>query len=321
MGGLLWDGATQVGVDSLNSPIVFDARVSASASATSGGTYQTVAAALAAGRRSIFVEAADYAAGFTVTQNNVLIFCAVPPGYDGGFAACTFGGPIRVSANFVKIVNAHSVGVTGYGFTADCGYYGVRFIDCTAYQSSLHGFYLAGHGGAVAAGSFDCECRGCVANDCGGTLYDGFHVWDIDYDLEWLLDGCRSFANGRDGFAVCVNATAATVANNRTVTLRDCTAVQNTAHGIRVGGRASIVVEGGRCYLNGGSGIYMLTQETSLARSQVIGARVRSNTTAGVQLQAVSSSHVLLGVQAYSNGANFINCGSTLGFSTCNNGV
>jgi hypothetical protein len=65
----------------------------------------------------------------------------------------------------------------------------------------------------------------------------------------------------------------------------------------------------------------MTTQGSALARSQVIGARVRSNATAGVQLQAVSSSQVLVGVLAYANGTNFINCGSTLGFSTCNNGV
>lgn len=320
--GRLWaTGDAEVSIANLNSPIVFDARVSASAAATSGATYQTVAAALAAGKKSIFVDPADYAVGFTVSAPNTLIFCAVPPGYDGGYAAATFGSPIRVSANFVKIVNAHSVGVTGYGFQADVGYYGVRLIDCTAYQSSLHGFYLAGHGGAVAAGSFDCECRGCVANDCGGTLYDGFHVWDIDYDLEWLLDGCRSFANGRDGFCVCSNATAATVATNRVVTLRDCTAYSNAVNGMRCGGRASVVVEGGRYATNGSAGIYLATQETSMARSQIVGARVRGNTGSGVQLGALSASQVVMGVQAYGNGTNFTLCASSLGFSTCNNGV
>lgn len=322
--GRLWaSGDAELSIANLNSPVVFDARVSALAGATSGSTYATVAAALAAGRKSIFVDAGDYAAGFTVSGSNVLIYCGVPAGYDGGFQGATFGGPIRVSANYVKIIGAHSVGVTGYGFQVDCGYYGIRLIDCTAYQSSLHGFYLSAPG-AATAGSFDNECRGCVANDCGGTLYDGFHIWDIDYDLEWLIDGCRSFSNGRDGFMVCANGTVATVAGNRVVTLRDCLAYSNAVHGLRCGGRASVVVEGGRYALNASAGIYLFTQETSMARSQIIGARLRSNTGAGLQLQTTSSSQIAIGIQAYGNGTNFINCGSCIGFaapSTNNNGI
>lgn len=318
--GKLWQTGDGIDYPNLNSPVVFDARVSASASATTGTTYQTVQAALDAGKRSIFVDPADYAAGFTVSTANVLIFCGNPPGYDGGFQGCTFGGQITVSANFCHIIGAHVVGSSGYGFRVDLGIYGTRLINCTAYQSVNSGFFLA-YQGALTAGSFDNECRGCVANDCGGTLYDGFTVGDYDYDIEWLLSGCRSFSNGRDGFMCFNNAVAAVNATNRLVTLESCTAFGNGVHGLRVGGRGSIQVMGGRYNTNGSAGIYLATQETSHARSQIIGARCRSNVGGGVQLGASSSSQVLLGVQTYSNGTNFINCTSCLGYSTCNGGV
>jgi hypothetical protein len=314
VGGLIWDGTTGVTAANLNAPVVFDARVSASAVAgsPSGGTYATVTEALTAGRRSIFVEAGDYAAGFTVTQNNVRIEGAVPPGYDGSFPAVTFGGQITIGANFVTVTNCHVVGSTGYGFRADLGWHGIRLIDCTAYQSALAGFYLAYQGTATTA-AFNCQAIGCVANDCGGTLYDGFYIGDYDYALEWLLAGCSSFASGRDGFNVCANGVAAVNAACRIVTLRDCLAYTNTTHGLRCGGRASVNVQAGHYRENGGAGIYLSTQETTLARSQVNSARVRSNVGGGVHLQAASFSQIITGVQAYGNGTNFINCGSCPG--------
>lgn len=318
--GKLWSASDSPDVANLNSPVTFDARVSASASGTLGTTYQTVAAALAAGKRSIFVEPGDYAAGFTITANNVRVFCAVPPGYDGGFQGCTFGGQVTVSGNFCHLENVHVVGSSGYGIRVDMGLFGTRLINCTVYQSTLTGFSLS-YDGATDAASFDNECRGCVANDCGGSLYDGFYIGDYDFDLEWLLDGCRSFSNGRDGFMVCNNGLTPATAVNRIVQLTNCFSYNNAVHGLRCGGHASVQVTGGNYRANGSAGIYLSTQASALARSQIMGARVRSNVGAGVQLQAVSSSQIVLGVFAYGNGTNFINCGSALGFSTCNNGV
>lgn len=316
MGGLIWDGTTPVNAANLNAPIVFDARVSASAVAgsPSGATYATVTEALTAGKKAIYVEPGDYAAGFTIASgnNNVLIFCGVPAGYDGGFQGATFGGQLTVSSSFVHLVNCHVVGSANYGIRVDLGSYGIRLINCNVYQSALHGFYLA-YQGSATNGSFDCEAHGCVANDCGGTTYDGFYFGDYDYSLEWLLAGCRSFSSGRDGFSVCANGVAAVNATYRIVTLRDCLAYSNAVHGLRCGGRASVNVQAGHYRENAGAGIYLSTQETTLARSQIIGARVRSNVGGGVHLQVASTSQILQGVQAYGNGTNFINCGSCIG--------
>ena len=321
MSGLIWDGTTQLLPASLNTPVVFDARVSAAASVTSGATFATVAAAIAAGKRSIYVEAGDYAAGFdTNGANNLLVYCGVPAGYDGGFQGATFGGQITVRSHYVKIVGAHVVGSSGYGIRVDLGYFGIRLEDCTVYQSTNAGYYL-GYQGALTAGSFDCICRGCVANDCGGTLYDGFYIGDYDYNFEWLLDSCHSFSSGRDGFSVAANAVAAVNATVRLVTLQDCKAYVNGVHGLRVGPRASVAVMAGNYRENGSAGIYLSTQENAMARSQIMGARVRSNVGGGLQLGAVSSSQIAVGVLAYGNGTNFINAGSCLGYSTCNNGV
>lgn len=313
--GKLWTTSDDVSIPNLNSPVVFDARVSTSAGATSGSTYQTVDAALAAGKRSIFVEAGDYAAGFSVGVpgspiSNVLVYCAVPSAHDGGFVAATFGGQITCVGNWITIVNAHRVGGTAaYGFRCDAGYFGYRLIDCRAYQTPFQGFalhYQPASLGSTAV-SWDNECRGCVAEDCGGTLYEGFYVCDVDLDCEWLLDHCTANGSGLCGFQVC-NQNVAATSLHRVVSLNNCTSLANVSHGLAVGPRASVIVNGGTYRNNAGAGVYFYTSggggtitQTAAARSTVNGARARYNSGAGFTAQTSTTTHALSGVSAYGN--------------------
>lgn len=311
--GKLWQASDGVDLANLNSPVTFDARVSASASVAIGTTYPTVTAALAAGKRSIYVEGGTYAAGFSVDVPDVLIFCAHPPAGAGGYGSATFATTITITTHYVTIVNAHRLGgVSTAGFRVNHGLAGVRLIDCASYGVPGVGFYLNYTAGTGAA-SYDCHLVRCFSHECTGGG-DGFYWGDSDFNYDWFADGCIAVANSRYGFAIGPSSTVPVNATDKLVTLSNCNGWVNVSSGVTVGPNVSASIIGGRYRGNSGNGIYISTPGHAIARSSVIGARVRSNTLFGIALQAASFGHVIMGNQSYSNGAGHYSlCASSPG--------
>lgn len=314
--GKIWQSTDGIELANLNSPLTFDARVSADVAETIGSTYATVAAALSGGAKSIYVDPGTYSAGFSVDSPGVYILCGSPTTGSGGVASTVFQGEITVSAPYVTIVNAHRVGGTDQvGFRVYRGINCVRLLDCTAYGMLGIGFCLNDSAGAGAASS-DCHLSRCVA--MASSAGDGFFWADSDYNYDWSAEGCSAISCARDGFSIGAASAEGVSAANKGVSLTGCRATGNTMHGVRVGPHVSACITGGAFRNNSGDGVYIASPGSVLARSQVVGASSTGNAGIGIRIGTSAATQVVVGVQARGNSAALSNCYLCPGYTSGN---
>lgn len=336
--GKIWASGDGVDIANLNSTFAFEARVDGSIAATSGTTFKTIQAALDSGARSIFVVPAIYPEDITIANNNVLLVGGRPQGEDSGFPGVrigssggTTGGKILVTGNNVHLVSLTSLKSTATGFVVAAATSGHRLINCSAYQSAQQGFVLNYSAGAGAGYAYNNEMRGCVAGDCGGTLYSGFYFQDTAGDaateIEWLLDHCTAFSSGMHGFEI-FNGSSGSAAIERQVHLNACIGWMNGTtpgvggSGVYVGTRAGVTINGGSYRSNKETGIYLSSPASAAARSQITGARCRFNTVYGIACQSTTGAekHVIIGNSCKYNGgggagAQLASCSTAIGYA------
>lgn len=306
-------GATPMGIDLYNGLFCPEARVSATVATATGRTYPTITAALAAGHRSIWVEAGVYNESPVIALEGTHIRGARGTYYYAANYGAVVTGQITVSESSVTIEDLSSANSTGYGFRLDANKNFINLVRCGVYNSAYHGI-MVGYGADNSM--IGVKIRDCVIYE---ALNDGIHIADTasTYSLDdILIDGCWIYRSAWYGIRVCYSGVTNTaqrmvkIANN---TIRSC-GLTSTYHGIVVGPYATAMITGNHIYSSGASGVRMETPIGTNARSNVSGNQIHSNAQYGVSLGSPVMTVAVIGNMCRGNGSGALqNCGSAIG--------
>lgn len=308
-------GATPMGIDLYNGLFCPEARVSAAVATATGRTYPTITAALAAGHRSIWVEAGIYTESPVITQQGVHIRGARSMRYYEETAGAMVKGQITVSASYVTIEDIGSCNSTGYGFRVDANTNHIYLLRCGVYNSAFHGI-MVGYGSDNSM--LNVKIRDCAIYEAKG---DAIHIADLaaTFSLDdILIDGCWLYRSTWYGIRVCYTTPTVVTAVQRIVkiannTIRGC-GLSATYHGVMVGPYASAIITGNDIWSSGGAGVRIETPLGTNARTVVSGNQLRSNSQSGVNCASSTALVAVIGNWATGNsGGNYALCNNAIG--------